>query len=124
VLGDLSDGPGFDYFEEFFLTQRRHRRPARLGFQPELLFTHAQHDVAADQRYTAVFEDFVPTVQVRHLLLDHMLLSPGLTGTKGLRRVKNSGAVRHAEYEAQVVQKGTRRENRPSDHRPVSVDLR
>ena len=61
---------------------------------------------------------------MRRLLLDHILLSPGLLGTKGLRRVKNSGAARHAEYDAQVVKKGARRQDRPSDHRPVSVDLR
>ena len=71
-----------------------------------------------------MFEDFVPTVQIRQLLLDHILLSPGLTATNGRRRVKNSGAVRHAEYDAHVVKKGTRRQDRPSDHRPVSVDLR
>jgi hypothetical protein len=70
-------------------------------------------------------DDFVPTlVPNKHLLLDHILLSPGLHRTSGLRRVPNSGTVHHAEYQAQVMNNGTHREGRPSDHRPVSVQLR
>ena len=90
------------------------------AFRPEWQFTHAQHDVPAAQRYTAVFEDFIPTREVRRLLLDHILLSPGLES----RRVPGSGAIRHAEYDAQVVDGGVRRQDRPCDHRPVTVDLR
>ena len=42
---------------------------------------------------------------------------------EGLRRVRNSGAVHHSEYEAQLQNGGKFREDRPSDHRPVSVRL-
>ena len=52
---------------------------------------------------------------MKRLLLDHILLSPGLG--------PGSGAIRHAEYDAQVVNRGARRQDRPSDHRPVTVDL-
>ena len=124
VLGDLNDGPGLDYFEELYLTHNVTDILVGSAFRPEWQFTHAQHDVPAADRYTAVFEDFVPTRQPRRLLLDHILLSPGLTRSRGLRRVEGSGAIRHAEYEAQVVDGGARREDRPTDHRPVTVDLR
>jgi hypothetical protein len=40
-----------------------------------------------------------------------------------LAKVAGSGAVRHTEYDAQVVNGGANREDRPSDHRPVSVTL-
>jgi hypothetical protein len=93
------------------------------AFAPERIFIHAQHDVAPDDRYTAVFEDFVPTPEVKRLLLDHILLSPGLSRADGLHRIPGSGAVRHAEYDDQVVNDGIRRQDRPSDHRPVTVDL-
>jgi hypothetical protein len=59
---------------------------------PERISTHAQHDTAPDEHYTAVFEDFVPTPEVKQLLLDHILLSPGLSRADGLLRIPGSGA--------------------------------
>ena len=71
------------------------------AFQPEWIFRHAQHDLPPMQRFSAIFDDFVPTpVPNKHLLLDYILLSPGLNRTSGLRRVSGSGTVHHAEYEA------------------------
>jgi endonuclease/exonuclease/phosphatase family metal-dependent hydrolase len=115
VLGDLNDGPGLDYFEELYLTHNVTDIVVGSAFRPEWQFTHAQHDVPAAQRYTAVFEDFIPTRQLRRLLLDHILLSPGIG--------PGAGAIRHAEYDAQVLDGGARRQDRPCDHRPVTVDL-
>ena len=120
VLGDLNDGPGLDYFEELYLTHNVTDLVVGSAYRPEWQFAHAQHDVPAPDRYTAIFEDFVPTRQIRHLLLDHILLSPGLAGV----RLPGSGAIRHAEYDAQVIDGGLRRQDRPTDHRPVTVDLR
>lgn len=122
VLGDLNDGPGLDYFEEYYLSHNVTDILVGSAFQPEWLFTHAQHDVPAHQRYTAVFDDFVTGEKDKHLLLDHILLSPGLVHGP-LKKVAKSGRVRHAEYDAHVVNGGANREDRPSDHRPVSVDL-
>jgi endonuclease/exonuclease/phosphatase family metal-dependent hydrolase len=123
VLGDLNDGPGMDYFEERYLSHNVTDVIVGSAFAPEWIFTHAQHDVPTDERYTAVFEDFVPVPEVKRLLLDHVLLSPALAGPGGLHAVPGSGAVRHAEYDDQVVDDGARRQDRPSDHRPVTVDL-
>ena len=123
VLGDLNDGPGLDYFEERYITHNVTDILVGSAFAPERAFTHAQHDVPAEDRYTAIFEDFVPTPEVKRLLLDHILLSPGLTRPAGLRRVEASGSVSHAEYDANVAAGGARRQDRPSDHRPVTVDL-
>jgi endonuclease/exonuclease/phosphatase family metal-dependent hydrolase len=123
VLGDLNDGPGLDYFEERYITHNVTDIIVGSAFAPERVFTHAQHDVAAEDRYTAVFEDFVPTPELKRLLLDHILLSPALGRASGLRVIGGSGAVRHAEHDAQVVNDGERRQDRPSDHRPVSIDL-
>jgi endonuclease/exonuclease/phosphatase family metal-dependent hydrolase len=123
VLGDLNDGPGLDYFEELYLSHNVTDILVGSAFQPEWILFHAQHDVAPDLRYTAIFDDFVTGEKQKHLLLDHILLSPGLTRAGGLAKVDGSGAVHHAEYEAEVVNAGANREDRPSDHRPVSVDL-
>jgi hypothetical protein len=124
VLGDLNDGPGLDYFERRYLAHNVTDIVLGSAFQPEWVFEHTQHDVAAATRYTAVFDDFVENVNGKRLLLDHILLSPGLLRNTGLRKVAGSGAIHHAEYTAQVTAGGRKRENRPSDHRAVSVRLR
>ena len=124
VLGDLNDGPGLDYFEKRYLAHNVTDILLGSAYQPERMFTHAQHDVPADRRYTAVFDDFVENVANKKLLLDHVLLSPGLLASSSLRRVAGSGAIHHAEYDAHVSGSGARRDKRPSDHRPVSVQLR
>ena len=123
VLGDLNDGPGLDYFEERYLTHNVTDIIVGSAFQPEWIFAHAQHDVPVAQRYTAVFDDFVTGEDDKPLLLDHILLSPGFTTAAGLRKIRNSGHIHHAEYEAECVQGGVHREDRPSDHRPASVQL-
>lgn len=123
VLGDLNDGPGLDYFEDHYITHNVTDIIAGSVFAPENAFAHAQHDVPAAQRFTAEFEDFVPEPQVKRLLLDHVMVSPGLLGSGGLRKSDSSGAVYHAEWEANVSGTGEDRNDRPTDHRPVGVDL-
>ena len=124
VLGDLNDGPGMDYFEERYLAHNVTDIIIGSAFEPEWLFAHAQHDVPAAQRFTAVFDDFVTNEANKHLLLDHILLSPGLAGPgPGVHVIPGSGTIHHAEYAANTVNNGANREDRPSDHRPVSVQL-
>jgi endonuclease/exonuclease/phosphatase family metal-dependent hydrolase len=123
VLGDLNDGPGLDYFEERYLTHNVTDILIGSAFAPELIFAHALHDVVVADRFTAIFDDFVTGEDDKHLLLDHLLLSPGLSQATGLRRIANSGSVHHAEYEAEVTSGGIHRDQRASDHRPVSVGL-
>lgn len=123
VMGDLNDGPGMDYFEERYLAHNVTDIVIGSAFQPEWLFTHAQHDVPAAQRFTAVFDDFVTNENGKQLLLDHVLLSPGLLSGAGVRKVVGSGTIHHAEYMANTVNQGKYREDRPSDHRPVSMQF-
>ncbi|GJM74488.1 hypothetical protein HMSSN036_67040 [Paenibacillus macerans] len=123
VLGDLNDGPGMDYFEQNYLTHNTVDALLGSSFEPELIFYHAQHDVAPKDLYTSIFEDFVTGESSKHILLDHILLSPGFSSSSGLRRVHNSGTIHHIEYNNHTVNNGIFRENRPSDHRAVSVLL-
>jgi endonuclease/exonuclease/phosphatase family metal-dependent hydrolase len=123
LLGDLNDGPGLDYFEENYLAHNVTDILVGSAFDPEHIFVHAQHDVPAAQRFSAVFDDFVENVTKKKLLLDHILLSPAFTGTTGLRKMASSGKIHHAEYEAQLHNGGKKREDRATDHRPASVEL-
>lgn len=124
VLGDLNDGPGMDYFEESYLTHNMVDILVGSAFEPELILDHAQHDVTAVDRYTAVFDDFVTGENNKHIFLDHILLSPMLWHTdNGLRKIVGSGTIHHSEYLNAISNNGIFREDRPSDHRPVSVQL-
>ena len=119
MLGDLNDGPGLDYFEELYLTHNVTDIVVGSAFRPEWQFTHAQHDV--------------PAARALHRRLRGLRPDPrssgGCCSTTSCSRpaadgcAPGSGAIRHAEYDAQVVNGGVRRQDRPTDHRPVTVDL-
>jgi hypothetical protein len=124
VLGDLNDGPGQDYFEEFYLAHNVTDILVGSPYRPERLFNHAQADVAEIDRYSAVFDDFVTEESNKRLLLDHILLSPAMIGANGvLTKVPGSGRVEHDAWAAQVAGNGTRRDQRATDHRPATVLL-
>ena len=118
VLGDLNDGPGLDYFEERYLTHNVTDIVVGSAFRPEWQFTHAQHDVPAARALHR---------RVRGLHPDPRGPPAAARPHPALARARTrwgSGAIRHAEYDAQVVNGGVRRQDRPCDHRPVTVDLR
>lgn len=74
------------------------------------------------QRWTIIHDDFVDNVTGRHLLLDHVLVSPGLQ-----KCIADAG-VCHAAYDAacdaQALRRKDRaRQSRPSDHKPVYCTL-
>ncbi|MBF8193568.1 endonuclease [Nonomuraea sp. K274] len=124
VLGDLNDGPGHDYFEEQYLAHDVTDLLLGSPYRPERLFGHAQADVAEDRRYSAVFDDFVTEETNRRVLLDHILLSPGLmNGGSPLTKVPGSGRVEHDAWNAQLAGDGSARDRRATDHRPASVTL-
>ncbi|MEU7743986.1 endonuclease/exonuclease/phosphatase family protein [Nonomuraea sp. NPDC049158] len=127
VLGDLNDGPGQDYFEELYLAHNVTDILVGSPYRPERLFGHAQADVAEGKRYSAVFDDFVTNEPHRHMLLDHILLSPALTnggaGGASLTKVPGSGRIEHDAWGAQISGDGSARDHRATDHRPASVTL-
>lgn len=118
VAGDLNDGPGLDYFELRYLTHNVVDLILGSTFDYELLFKHAFIDVVQPaERYSVEFYDFVEGMQ-KKLLLDHIALSPALANA-----VASSGIL-HNEYNAAIDPNATTdRQKRPSDHRPVYVDI-
>ena len=118
ITGDLNDGPGLDYFEMRYLTHNVIDIILGSTFEYESLFRHSFIDrVKAEDRYTVEFYDYVDK-QNKKLLLDHIAVSPALAHS-----ITSSG-IFHAEYNAalQPEAKGDR-QKRPSDHRPVYVDI-
>lgn len=118
VTGDFNDGPGIDHFEKYYLTHNVTDILLGRTFYPNLLFKHAfLEKVPEEQRYTAIFDDFIDNIQERQLLLDHILVSPALSS-----KIQNSG-IAHQEYDAETDNNASGRQQYVSDHRPVYADL-
>ena len=87
-------------------------------FTPELIFHHPLlAHVSSPALFTARFDDFVDEIDDRPLLLDHFAVSPALT------HWVTHAEIAHGVFEAEITGSGTRREDRPSDHRPIVLDL-
>ena len=118
VTGDLNDGPGIDYFSSRYQTQNVVDILRGSWLHPEFLFAHALIDnVAAEDCYTAVYNDAIDKIQNRKLLLDHILISPALRG-----RVAHA-EIAHEECEAATDHNAEGRQRYVSDHRPVLVEI-
>jgi len=118
VTGDFNDGPGIDHFEKHYLTYNVTDILLGSTYYPDLLFGHAFLErIPEDDRYTAIFDDFVDEISGRRLVLDHILVSPALS-----RRTQASG-IAHQEYDAGTDNNVSDRQKYVSDHRPVYIDL-
>lgn len=120
VTGDLNDGPGIDYFERNYLTHGVADILLGSSYRFESQYTHVlMRNVPIDQRFTARFDDFIDNINDRPLLLDHILVSPSLSGRFYYPRIA------HSEYENQedLSRPQNDRDRLPSDHRPVVVEI-
>lgn len=118
VTGDWNDGPGPDFFERRYLTHNVADIVLGSTFYPDLIFRQPVVErVQSTALFTARFDDFVDDIQDRPLLLDHFAISPGLYAD-----VADAG-IAHAEFEAELDGTGVARIQRPSDHRPIWLDL-
>lgn len=128
IAGDLNDGPGKDFFETRFFSTDVMRRIRGDIDHPDHILTDVVDKVAADKRFTAIFNDRLDKV-LRKILLDHLLVTPQFLKTSGLRVNRQSAKVEHTAYLAQNSgdwSKKTKPDRMlyPSDHRPVSVSVK
>ena len=89
-------------------------------YRPDRQYTHTLlGNVSEAELFTARFDDFVDEIDDRPLLLDHVLVSPGLSG-----RFSNA-RVAHAEFNAEVdtSRPAGARDRSTSDHRPIVVEV-
>lgn len=118
VCGDFNDGPGTDYFERLYLTHNLVAVISGNPFHPQVMMRHGFIDIVnASDNYTAIFNDFIDNEPDRKVLLDHILVSPGLFSTL------TDGRVEHKAYKSQIVPAMSGREKYPSDHRPQSIKI-
>jgi len=118
VTGDFNDGPGIDYFERRYLTHNVTDILLGSTYYPNRIFNHAfLGRVPEEERFTAIFDDFVDDISDRPILLDHILVSPALS-----QSIQNAG-IAHQEYQAGTDANASGRQRHVSDHRPVFLDL-
>lgn len=119
VAGDLNDGPGVEFFEQHYLIHNVVSVVSGSAFAPRRMLRHAFIDRELKERnFTSRFDDFIDNIPDRPLLLDHILLSPGLYWS-GLRNAR----IDHEAFDAAVVAGASGRESAPSDHRPQSAQF-
>ena len=124
LMGDLNDGPHRDIFEKHFLIHNIVDE-LRGGFHREsALMHHALPMKFLDGKlaYTAEFSDPTRGEKLTKVLLDHILVTTGIyKGETSLRLDRSQGKIEHNAYENQLDNNGKTRDDRPSDHRPVSA---
>ena len=124
LMGDLNDGPHRDIFEKHFLIHNIVDE-LRGGFHRELALMHHAFSLKyldGKLAYTAEFSDPTREGKLTKVLLDHILVTTAIyKGEANLKLSQRRGKIEHTVYEGQLDNNGKNRDDRPSDHRPVSA---
>lgn len=124
LMGDLNDGPHRDIFEEHFLIHNIVDE-LRGGFHREAALMHHALPLKyldGKSAYTAQFNDPTRDGALTKVLLDHILVTTSIfKGETNLQLDRTKGKIEHTVYENQLDNNGKTRDDRPSDHRPVSA---
>lgn len=127
VMGDMNDGINRDIFESQFLVTSIVNE-LRGNFNRENATMHhafSQKYLASKKAYSSDFND--PTVKGKKIreLLDHILFTSVyfLEPLSGFKIESDKNYVEHEIFEKHLSNEGKTRDDRPSDHIPVSVFL-
>lgn len=125
VVGDFNDGPFQDLMETEFLIKSILDDLVGSFLFPNTYFKHAMEPAVLASASTTEFRDPLQGGAIVNELIDHILVSPAIWSGLGAYRVKaGSCVVEEAAWTPGVVgTSSTSRDNRPSDHKPVSVVL-
>ncbi len=121
VMGDMNDGPGRDRFEAEFMLQNLADVIQGTLLRPDLNVYHVLENLQTD----AFSLEFEEDGMKRRELIDHILMAPGMfTGMAELTYKKGSGRVEHEAWQNHLGGDPDHvRDDRPSDHRPVSCEI-
>ncbi len=125
VVGDFNDGPFKDLMESEFLIKGILDELVGSFLEPNTYFKHAMEPAVLSAASSTRFSDPLQGGKVVGELIDHVLVSPAIWSGLGAYGVKaGSCQVEEAAWQTGVVgNPETSRDNRPSDHKPVSVVL-
>ncbi len=125
VVGDFNDGPFKDLMETEFLTKSILDELVGSFLDPNTYFKHAMDPAVLSSASTTRFSDPLQDGAIVAELIDHILVSPAIWSGLGAYRIKpGSCQVEESAWQMGVVgNPDAGRDNRPSDHKPVSVVL-
>ncbi len=123
VMGDLNDGPGRDIFEKKYMLQNLVDVIQGTLLNPELTIYHALETFQSGA-FTVIFDDPIDN-EKKPELLDHILLSSAMMdGRADILFKKFSGKVEHEAWKNNLGSDPDNiRDDRSSDHRPISCEI-
>ncbi len=124
VMGDLNDGITRDVVDENYLLHSIVHE-LRGAFHHEIaLMRHVLSPRHLQQKgitWTAEFSDPQNNGKNTRVLLDHIVFSPRCYEGGTICFKRDSGIVEHEAFRRHVKGSGGKRDDRPSDHRPLSA---
>lgn len=124
--GDYNDGPGLDFFEEFYLLFDSIDALLGTPFSKtktlESLLIRSRF-VAKNEQWSCEFDDYVDNIKSRRVLLDHIFVCLSLFNVTKQAKVAHSLFESSIRPEVRGTPEERMRKNRPSDHRPVFADF-
>lgn len=126
IMGDFNDGPLAEDLEKEFLIHNIINEVVGSVLRPEVVLHHAMTADRIAASSTTEFRNPLMGGQLTRELIDHILLSPGIgKGEADFVLVADSCRVEDGAYDVHFDPDFgmDKRHLRPSDHRPVSVEL-
>jgi exonuclease III len=127
VMGDFNDGPFADVMEAAFLSHNIIDEIQGSLLEPSLRLFHTMSPETIMTSHSARFKDPFDENKIAKVLIDHILVSRGISERTGYIAIApNSAKVEYKAYNENndETQKKRARELRPSDHIPVSVTMK
>jgi len=123
IMGDINDGPLAGDMEREFLIHNVLDELMGSFARPDSNFKHAMTQETLETASTTAFPNPFKNNEMTHILIDHILVSPGIWGDSAPFSIRpGSCVVESSVFNAQDEDTGPDRvrQLRPSDHKPVS----
>lgn len=126
VMGDFNDGPLAEDLEKEFLIHNIIDEMIGSIMHPKVVFRHGMSPECIAVSHSTEFRNPLKNDKLTEELIDHIMISPGIwSGGGAFSIVADSCKVEDGAYETHFDPNSglEKRHLRPSDHRPVSIEL-
>lgn len=127
IMGDFNDGPFADIMEHEFLIHNIIDEIQGGLLEPDLRIYHTMTPTDLSKAYSTIFKDPFSKGNVVSTLIDHIFVSRGIAEKTSKVRIKSGSAkIESYAYNSNTDETKAKRarELRPSDHVPISVELK